>query len=774
MALVIKQDDSDLINKDPPIQFPYTLDVFQKNAVNSIEEGNHVLVTAHTSAGKTTVAEYAIAKAMELGKKIIYTSPIKTLSNQKYYDFTKQYDSVGILTGDIKQNPDANIIIMTTEILRNMLFRSNEMIKDVIYIIFDEVHYINDLDRGHVWEETIIMIPSHIQIIMLSATINNPEKLGKWVALKGNQVDMMGTKLRPVPLVHNIFYKDDFIPIMNNSYKVDTEKYTEVEAFYKKYFQKYVKPNGRINDLVNILKERELFPCIFFSYSRKKCEDYAKMISTSLVDHEEISQINNILNKYLTGIFKNYDKLIQTQDLKKLLLKGIGYHHSGLVHPLKEIQEILFSKGLIKILFATETFAVGVNMPTRTVIFTELSKYDGNLNGFRNLNTAEYLQMAGRAGRRGKDKEGVVIYLPLKQIPSCSEIKKIFTGNSVKISSKLQLNTKFLMKVIQTNDLDVSKFLGLSMLGEENKKIEDSKKVKYEQLKERVSNLKINIIDKLKHNEEINTVFRLEKELKSARSNKQRKIINKINEYKFNKQFDMELKSKRSYLDQLEQMNLLEKEVNQNSLLSELSVARDFLQDLNFISKNNKDISSLSKIDLTKKGLMASEINECNEVLLTEMIDRNLLDNLSLPEIFGILAIFIEQKQNDEVLLSDLEITDEMKATLEKIGKLNIELDNCAINYNIRYNPYLSLGFILPAYMWGNGQDIYDIYKKNSIEMYEGNFVKNIFKILNICNEITYVCEIIGKPELINTLENIESIILRDIVSFDSIYLLNQ
>lgn len=773
MALFIKQDDCDLINKDPPITFPYNLDIFQKNAINTIEEGNHVLVTAHTSAGKTTVAEYAIAKAKEMGKKIIYTSPIKTLSNQKYYDFAQQYDSVGILTGDIKQNPDADIIIMTTEILRNMLFRSNEMIKDVQFIIFDEVHYINDQDRGHVWEETLIMIPSHIQIVMLSATINNPEKLGNWVALKGKQVDMVGTKFRPVPLVHNVFYKNELVPIMDNSYKLDLQKYSEIERYYNKDFKKYVKPNGKINDLVSLLNERELFPCIFFSYSRKKCEEYANMISASLVNHEEIHHIEFILNKYLKGIFKNYDKLIQTQKLKKLLMKGIGFHHSGLVHPLKEIQEILFSKGLIKILFATETFAVGVNMPTRTVIFTELSKYDGNMNGFRNLNTAEYLQMAGRAGRRGKDAEGIVIYLPLKSPPSCPEIKKIFTGNAVSISSKLKLNTKFLMKVIQTEDLAISKFLGLSLLGKENKVLEDSKKEKYISLKEKVGNLKINVIDTMEYETQINDIFRLEKELKSARANKQRKILNKIESLKYDKQVAREYIMKKSYLSHLDELNILENQINQNSLLLELSVARNFLTDLHFISDNEKKIEELSREDLTKKGLMASEINECNEVLLTELIDRNLLDNLSLAEVFGILAIFIEDRKGEDIFVSQLDITDNMKDILNQIGNLNVELDNVAINYNIVYNPYLSLSFVLPAYMWANGDDIYEIYKKNSIEMYEGNFVKNIFKILNICNEIIYVCELIGKPNLIKTFENIESIILRDIVSFDSIYLLN-
>ena len=198
MTLRIKLENTDLINNSPPITFPYNLDIFQKNAINSIEENNNVLVTAHTSAGKSTVAEYSIAKALSLNMKVIYTSPIKTLSNQKYCDFCKMYDSVGILTGDIKQNPNADILVMTTEILRNMLFRSNNLIDELFCVIFDEVHYINDIDRGHVWEETILMLPKKIILVMLSATIENPEKFADWLLLKDNNVDLVGTKFRPV------------------------------------------------------------------------------------------------------------------------------------------------------------------------------------------------------------------------------------------------------------------------------------------------------------------------------------------------------------------------------------------------------------------------------------------------------------------------------------------------------------------------------------------------------------------------------------------------
>ena len=268
MSLTFKNQDCDLININPPINFPYQLDTFQKNAINSIEQGNNVLACAHTGSGKTTIAEYAIALGLSKNKKIIYTSPIKTLSNQKYFDFSKQYESVGILTGDIKQNPDANILIMTTEILRNMLFRNN-FIQDLFCVIFDEVHYINDRDRGHVWEETLIMLPKDIQIIMLSATINNPEKLGKWIASKGKQVDMVKTNSRPVPLSHNIFYENELERIMGNNNNFNYKKYVEISNDINKYITKgKLRPVKQINNLVRYMEDRLMFPSIFFSYSR--------------------------------------------------------------------------------------------------------------------------------------------------------------------------------------------------------------------------------------------------------------------------------------------------------------------------------------------------------------------------------------------------------------------------------------------------------------------------------------------------------------------------
>jgi len=770
MTLRIKLENTELINNSPPITFPYNLDIFQKNAINSIEENNNVLVTAHTSAGKSTVAEYAIAKALSLNKKVIYTSPIKTLSNQKYCDFCKMYDSVGILTGDIKQNPDADILVMTTEILRNMLFRSNELIDELFCVIFDEVHYINDIDRGHVWEETILMLPKKIILVMLSATIENPEKFADWLLLKNKNVDLVGTKFRPVPLSHNLYFDNKIINIMGNDKNFNSKLYSDMQTELNKYYKKYISPHSLINEMVSKLQEKEYFPCIFFCYSRKKCETYANMINKVLVNHEEVRDITNIINKYLKGIFKNYERLAQTQQLLKVLSKGIGYHHSGLVHPLKEIQEILFSKGLIKILFATETFSVGVNMPTRSVVFTELTKYDGIKNDFRYLNTSEYLQMAGRAGRRGKDSEGTVIYLPMKEPPICTDLKKILTGNSTKINSRLKLNTQFLLKVIQSKEFNVNDFVNKSLLGNENIDNMSLLKDEYKKLKDNIDNMQI---DKLNNIEDVNKIIRLEKELTGARANRKRKIEGQIKNMLKDNKIANSLNIKKSYLSKLDRLNELDQMINRNTLLLELNLSKKFLIDLGFINKSTKEIIDLSQEDLSKKGFMATEVNECNEILLVEMIDQGYFDELDICEIFGLLAVFLTDKMEEEIIISDLDITDIMKVRIREIGDLNIKIDEIALNYRLNYNAYLTLTFVVPAYMWAKGIDFKEIYEKNSIEMYEGNFVKNIMKILNICNEIVNVCEMIGKTELIEKMENIESLILRDIVSFDSIYLLN-
>ena len=413
--------------------FSFELDDFQKHACSKISQDENVLVIAKTGVGKTVPAIYGIHNSIKKNKKIIYTTPIKSLSNQKYKELTEKFPSVGIMTGDIKFNPTAQCIIMTTEILRNILYSgvSNDgdiSINEIDKVIFDEVHYINNNDRGIVWEECMILLPKRITMIMLSATIDKPEDFASWLGdLKQKPINLIIKNKRIIPLTHYYYNNGSLMEIADNdgnfkNYDVLREEY-KIESISK-----------LMNPFVEFLKRNELLPCLFFIFSRDKCEKYCKTIQKHLITTEESCLVDKIFNMKLAKYKHLYEKTPQYNELYSLLKKGIAYHHSGVIPVLKEIVEILFEQGLVKVLFCTETFAVGINAPTKTAIFTKLSKFcDG---GVRFLQTDEYLQMAGRAGRRGLDKLGRVIILPIEELVEEKVLRKMIVGRSPCVTSK--------------------------------------------------------------------------------------------------------------------------------------------------------------------------------------------------------------------------------------------------------------------------------------------------------------------------------------------------
>ena len=418
---------------DPAIIYPFELDIFQKRAVLRVERGQNVFVAAHTSAGKTVVAEYAIALAKHHMSRVIYTSPIKALSNQKYRDFKEMFGEVGIMTGDVVVDPESFCLVMTTEVLRSMLYRGSSKIKDLEWVILDEVHYINDNERGVVWEEVLIMLPPHVKLVMLSATVPNYLEFSDWVGRARNQkVYVQMTLHRPVPLVHQVYCNGELWDLIEPDGTKQFERYEEnirrmVKAAapkptagppkFKKRGEKRSKgakgpsEDQRYKDLVRTLEREHLLPCILFSFSRDKCDTRARKLGAlDLLTKPELSKVKIFITKSLKKLSPSDQSLPQVRELVALLEKGVGIHHSGLLPILKEMVEILFAEGLVKVMTATETVAIGLNMPTKTVVFCEMRKFDGNEH--RNLRPGEYTQMSGRAGRRGKDDCGhVIIFL---------------------------------------------------------------------------------------------------------------------------------------------------------------------------------------------------------------------------------------------------------------------------------------------------------------------------------------------------------------------------
>lgn len=516
-------------------EWPFELDTFQKEAVYHLENGDSVFVAAHTSAGKTVVAEYAIALAAKHMTKAIYTSPIKALSNQKFRDFREIFDEVGILTGDVQISPEASCLIMTTEILRSMLYRGADLIRDVEFVIFDEVHYVNDLERGVVWEEVIIMLPEHVTLIMLSATVPNTYEFASWVGrTKKKDIYVISTPKRPVPLEHYIWADKGIHKIVDHEKKFIEKGWKDANdvlsgrdkvkvlappqtsaprgggnqrggrgdqrggrggnqrggqqrggaqrggaqrggtgppraSHAPGHMGRGGRPGGRTSaaqdktlwvHLVQFLKKESLLPACIFVFSKKRCEENADALSNQdFCTATEKSAIHMIIEKSIARL-KPEDRILpQIIRLRDLLGRGIAVHHGGLLPIVKEVVEMLFAQTLVKVLFATETFAMGLNLPTRTVVFSGYRKHDGH--SFRNLLPGEYTQMAGRAGRRGLDTVGSVIIVAPGggEAPPVTELRQMILGEPSKLRSQFRLTYNMILNLLRVEALKIEEMI---------------------------------------------------------------------------------------------------------------------------------------------------------------------------------------------------------------------------------------------------------------------------------------------------------------------------
>ncbi|CAP67187.1 uncharacterized protein PODANS_1_22010 [Podospora anserina S mat+] len=514
---------------DPAREWPFELDNFQKEAVYHLENGDSVFVAAHTSAGKTVVAEYAIALAAKHMTKAIYTSPIKALSNQKFRDFRQTFDEVGILTGDVQINPEASCLIMTTEILRSMLYRGADIIRDVEFVIFDEVHYVNDFERGVVWEEVIIMLPEHVSLILLSATVPNTHEFASWVGrTKQKDIYVISTPKRPVPLEHYLWANKNIYKIVDSEKRFVEKGWKDANAAMQGkdkppkaieaapargggnqrgggrggqqrggnqqrgggrgggqqqrgrggpprashnpgHMGRTGRPGGFTSaaqdknlwvHLVQFLKKQTLLPACIFVFSKKRCEENADALSNQdFCTAQEKSAIHMTIEKSIARLKPEDRTLPQIVRLRELLSRGIAVHHGGLLPIVKELVEILFAQTLVKVLFATETFAMGLNLPTRTVVFSGYRKHDGH--SFRNLLPGEYTQMAGRAGRRGLDTVGSVIIVPPggDEAPPVTDLRQMILGEPSKLRSQFRLTYNMILNLLRVEALKIEEMI---------------------------------------------------------------------------------------------------------------------------------------------------------------------------------------------------------------------------------------------------------------------------------------------------------------------------
>ena len=424
----------------------FTLDPFQEQAIQSIENNHSVVVSAPTGSGKTLIADYIINKYIDEGIKIVYTDPIKALSNQKYREFSEEYgkDKIGLLTGDIVINPEAKMLIMTTEIYRNMALSKD--IDNVAYVIFDEIHYINDIERGYVWEESIIFSKPETRFLCLSATIPNADEFAEWIQkIKKHSVDVVKNEVRNVPL-HCMFYDAE----LGIASLEDIKEVAEIPEQRHSRGRQRQRHRAKKPSHIELIKEiQDKLPCFFFTFSRKECQEHAFELANARIFQPD-SRITSIARQKLSQAPPEINGLVSTKVMRHVLPYGIAFHHAGLLPIMKELVEDLFSKGLIKVLYTTETFAVGINMPAKTVCFQALRKFDGM--NFRYLNSKEYFQIAGRAGRRGIDREGFSYAMIDKRDFSYSTIKRITSKDIDPIKSQFRLSINTVLNLIKNHD----------------------------------------------------------------------------------------------------------------------------------------------------------------------------------------------------------------------------------------------------------------------------------------------------------------------------------
>jgi ATP-dependent RNA helicase HelY len=416
--------------------YPFQLDDFQREAIATFLAGDSVMVAAPTGTGKTVVAEFGVYESFRRGGRVMYTTPIKALSNQKFRDLRNFYgDSVGLLTGDITENPQAQIIVMTTEVLRNMLLQSPWELDMVDCIIFDEVHYIADPERGTTWEEAIILCPEHIQLICLSATVSNAQEIADWITRTHRPIELITHFERAIPLALYYFFNRKLrLVIDHDGNQVADYSKSGGEArrllnrggMSREQRRQLEQTEPQPWEIVQALRNSDMLPVIYFLFSRRDCQDFAQRLALMrpnlIRDEQSAAQIEEVIHAYLDGMRVEDRELSQVSLITSLARQGIGFHHAGLLPVLKQFVEVLFSRGLMQVVFATDTLALGVNMPARTVVVGRMTKWDGRRR--RPLIPNEFQQMAGRAGRRGMDLKGdvVVPYTPWMQFRDVLEI----------------------------------------------------------------------------------------------------------------------------------------------------------------------------------------------------------------------------------------------------------------------------------------------------------------------------------------------------------------
>lgn len=734
-------------------EFPFELDDFQKEACEVIDNGESVVVCAPTGAGKTVIAQHAIHRALEQGCRIFYTTPLKALSNQKFYDFGEKYgyDKVGLLTGDTSINRGAQVVIMTTEVFRNMLYGTNfgavaDNLKDVRYVVLDEVHYMNDEQRGTVWEESIIYCPTNIQIIALSATVANCDELTNWINTVHSRTKLVNTDFRPVPL--RFYYFDSsqpfkLLPLLTPEGKLNKKIRPERPQWAK---GKDKRKKTYVKQIIKNLADANMLPAIYFTFSRKKCdEQMEKCAGLGLNTKVEQEEIKAFIDEFIAENPHLYgNKHIE------YLIQGVASHHAGLLPAWKNLVEKLFQKGLIKVVFATETLAAGINMPARSTVISATSKRTDS--GHRMLTANEFLQMSGRAGRRGMDEVGYVTIVGTSfQTPE--EVAELVLSGSNPLESRFSPSYSMVLNLLQRFTLEESKELILKSFGYyssdfrlkpilaqieqfdneinernfvcpshlSNDKLLEYDKLRFLYVQNRQTYKKILRQEKQKHRPLSPEVIEFGERNKADLHKLQSFACDLCKHYKKHSKNIEVIKRIESKKKKLQKEIEKQKDIYWNKFLAHRAV----LQDYGYLQNDYP----------TEKGKTTSQIRAENELFLAEIIFSGVLENLTPSQLAGVICAITTEELRIEIPY--VPFSEPVRKTLNKIRNIKKKLAKAQANYDIdsplNINPYFSSMIEL----WVEGAEWETVTEQ--IDIGEGDIVRAFKRVVDVLRQLTVI-----------------------------------
>ena len=737
-----------LMNKYPKTKkfadtFPFELDPFQIEACHALENGKGVLVAAPTGAGKTIVGEFAVDLVINSGGKCFYTTPIKALSNQKFSELSEKYGEakVGLLTGDTSIKSEAQIVVMTTEVLRNMIYSNSSTINDLKYVVMDEVHYLADKFRGAVWEEILIHLSEAVQVISLSATVSNAEEFGEWLQTVRGDTEVIVSEIRPVPLYQHVLFGNRLVDLFGENHKLNPEltrlerdSYRQVRGTWRE------KPKGPKSltrpEVIEKLDREGLLPAITFIFSRNNCDTAVRQCLAAgirLTNSQERSSIREVVAKNIKSLAEEDLIVLGYYEWADALERGVAAHHAGLLPAFKVTVEELFQRGLVKAVFATETLALGINMPARTVVLEKLSKWNGE--GHVAISPGEYTQLTGRAGRRGIDIEGNAVILWGNELDSTSvgglaSTRTYPLKSSFKPTYNMSINliSQFGSDKARTSlESSLAQFqadkavVGLAKQIRKNESARDSlfieakcdkgDFIEYSQFRGQIKKLESDSKRSKRKRAEI------DEEIASIRKRMKNHICHSCPDRENHSRFaERALRLQREIDGLTERINS-----RTNVIAKRFDRIKIILDKFGYIDNDQ----------ITKPGKMLAKIYGETDLLIAESIRADLFSNLSATDLVSVISSCIYESRNDEAAKIP---RGEIQAALSGISKIYGRIHSAETDLNLEPMRAPDFGFCWASHKWASGNSLTSVLKGNDLTV--GDFVRSMKQIIDLLRQL--------------------------------------